>query len=281
MSTIDGAHVVITGASRGVGAALAHEFAGRGARMTLVARDAPSLQRVADDVGAGTITADLSTQHGYDGLVGSIQDRHGPIDILINNAGAAHVDAFVRQHPDDVRNAIELNLLAPMELTRQVLPPMLARGHGHIVNIGSMAALGVFPGLVAYATAKAGLANFSAGLRVDLHGTGVVTTHVDLGPVPTDALVTARSYPPADAGYRRAFRVHALTEVPVSVAARLVAEAVRRDRRTVHIPRRVAPVGQIPELPRRLVEILGLGPGRILGARRSRRARVEPRASAR
>lgn len=269
MSRVDGAHAVITGASRGLGKSLAYEFARLGARATLVARDAASLEAVAHEIGAAAVVADLSTKPGCDGLVAEIQERSGPIDILVNNAGAVHAESFVRQGADELQRAIQLNLLAPMELTRQALSPMLARGQGHIVNIGSMAALGVFPGLVSYATAKAGLAHFSAGLRVDLHGTGIVTTHVDLGPVPTDALATARSYPPADASYRRAFRMHLLTEVSVLLAARVVAEAVQRDRRTVHIPRRGAVLGHLVELPRRAVEVVALGPRRVLAARGS------------
>src|SRR5439155_23136794 len=129
-------------------------------------------------------------------LIAEIESNVGPIDILINNAGVLHADSLLRQHHTALSAMVDLNLVAPMELCRQVLPRMVERGHGHVVNISSLGASGVFPGLAVYAATKAGLAHFTAGLRADLRGLPVRSTLVELGPVPTDALAETQQYRP-------------------------------------------------------------------------------------
>ena len=263
MTRVDGAHVLITGASRGIGRRLATEMARRGARVTLVARDVDALAALARQTGGIVLPADLTDRATYDHLVSRAEDRLGHVDVLINNAGAVDAESIDRQTQAQTRRAFELNLLAPVELTRQALPGMVRRRRGHIVNVGSIAAYGAFPGLVAYASAKAGLSHFTAGLRVDLRGTGVRVTHVDVGPVDTDALANAKSHPPTAASYRRAYRARLLAvQSPETAAARIV-QGISRNARTVRVLRRAAPLGLLVEAPRRAVELLSAGTGSV------------------
>jgi len=125
-----GAHVVVTGASRGIGAALAGELAGRGARVTLVARSEMPLKALAAEIGGVAVVADLADPSHLDGLVARIEAGAGPVDVLINNAAVAVVNRLVDQSADDIRQSFALNCVAPAELCRQVLPGMLARGRG-------------------------------------------------------------------------------------------------------------------------------------------------------
>jgi short-subunit dehydrogenase len=259
MTTLQAAHVLITGASRGVGHALARAFASRGSIPTLVARDSDAVAELARELDGTAYPFDLTMPAAVAGAIGEIEDTAGPIDILVNNAGVVHADSLLRQDNNALRAMVELNLLAPMELCRQVLPRMVDRGHGHVVNISSLGASGVFPGLAVYSATKAGLAHFTAGLRADLRGLPVRTTLVDLGPVPTDALAEAQRYRPAADSYRRAYRTRSLVDVPRERVATAIVSSVEHDRRHVRIPRRAAVLGATTELPRRLVELLLTG----------------------
>lgn len=169
-------HVVITGASSGIGAALAREFAKLpGARLSLVARRESALRALARDlaVPATVILADLSDPRTAERVVADATAAHGDIDVLINNAG---VQVVAPTHEVDVDlgdRSLLVNLMAPLRLTRRVLPSMLSRRAGHIVDITSMAALAPTPGMTYYNAAKAGLAAASEALRGELRGSGV------------------------------------------------------------------------------------------------------------
>lgn len=144
--------------------------------------------------------------------------------------------SVLRQSAPEMRRMIELNLSTPVELCRQVLPGMVARGRGHVVTISSIGSTAVFPGLAVYSATKAGLAHFTAGLRADLRGLPVRTTLVELGPVPTETLHDAKQFPPAAASYRRAYRTHLLVDVPLASAADRIVRGVERNARTVRTP---------------------------------------------
>src|SRR4029079_6447251 len=120
----------------------------------------------------------------------------GPIDVLVNNAGLDGVGALEHMSADDVGDTLNVNLLAPIELTRQVLPGMVARRCGHIVNVSSFAAAAMFTGGTTDAASKAGLSQFTEVLRWELKGTDVGLTIVELGPIPTDMLATVGKYRP-------------------------------------------------------------------------------------
>src|SRR5437660_1369684 len=128
-----GRRVLITGASRGIGQALAERFAAAGARVALVARSEGPLKELADRLGGTAHPADLSDPEQLTSLVERVEGDGGPIDVLVNNAGVDNVGFFTHVSSDDVEGLYRLNVIAPVELCRQVVPRMLDRGRGHVV----------------------------------------------------------------------------------------------------------------------------------------------------
>ncbi len=175
---LDDAHVVVTGASRGIGAAMARRFARAGARLSLVARSGDALAGLADELDAAAFVADLLEPTQVDRLVPRIEESVDPIDVLVNNAGLAGTTWHNETDPARIRSIVQLNLEAPLVLTRAVLPGMLERRRGHLVYTSSLAGTGGFPGLATYGATKAGLMNFAAALRMELKDTPLRTTVV-------------------------------------------------------------------------------------------------------
>ncbi|SDH14861.1 SDR family NAD(P)-dependent oxidoreductase [Nonomuraea jiangxiensis] len=165
-----GAHVLVTGASSGIGAATARALAGTGARLTLAGRDRARLAAVAAATGGDVLAYDVATQ------AEELVARAGPVDVLVNNAGVGWAGPFVRMPAGDVERLLAVNLAAPIALTRLLLPGMVAAGRGHLVFVASIAgAVGVAQEAV-YSATKAGLLAFAEGLRHELHhvpGVGV------------------------------------------------------------------------------------------------------------
>ena len=182
-------HVAITGASSGIGEALAREFLANGASVTLVARRKNLLEKIAQEAGGKThvVAADLSdVEHAADWLAPA-QEALGPIDVLINNAGIMMVGATASMDLAKCEELMRLDLLSPMRIMHTILPQMMARKSGVIVNISSAAALAPTPGIIWYSAAKAGIAAASESLRGELAalrcGVRVVTVYP--GPVDT------------------------------------------------------------------------------------------------
>ena len=242
---LDGARLLLTGASRGIGAALADAFAARGAQLALVARDSPQLHEVAARTGGTAYPCDLSDLAGLPGLVEQI----GAVDVLVNNAGVSGVGWFVDRTLEEIDQVLTLNLLAPMHLCRLVLPGMLERGRGQIVNLSSMAAVFAPPGLVAYGASKAGLSHFTAGLRADLRDDPISLTTVTLGSVSTDMDDQARSYGPLRT-LAESSNGRDLTPMADLVSA--VLRAVEQDRPEVRVPRSMAPLAALTNTPRKV-----------------------------
>lgn len=187
-------HVAITGASSGIGASLVAEFVRSGAAVTMVSRRRGEMEALARKVGGRTqlFPVDLSDPTRATGWLAEAEAGHGPIDVLINNAGVQIVEPAEEQDPAALQAMLALNLTVPMLLTRSVLPSMLARGAGTIVDVASVAALAPTPGMWGYNATKAGLGAASESLRGELRGTGVHIVVVYPGPVDT---------PMARAGY--------------------------------------------------------------------------------
>ncbi len=185
---LDGATVVVTGGSRGLGPHIAEALAQRGARVALVARTRRDLDAVAHELRraggeAIAVAADVTAPDDRHRIVETVERELGPIDILVNNAGGDPQRRFHNLGEDDIEAVLALNLIAPVVLTRLVLPGMLARGRGHIVNVSSMAGRASFPFTEAYAGAKDGLVGFTRVLRGDYRALGVSASAVILGPV--------------------------------------------------------------------------------------------------
>ena len=178
MERLKGMTVLLTGGSRGIGPVVAEALARRGADVALAARSESGVEEVATRLkGLGVetlaIPADLREQSHREELVGAVLKRFGKIDILVNNAGLETEGAYAELSWPSIRETIEVNLVAPMALTRLVLPGMLERKTGHIVNIASIAAKSGGPYAATYSETKAGLAEWTRALRLELAYTGV------------------------------------------------------------------------------------------------------------
>ncbi|MEW5741192.1 MAG: SDR family NAD(P)-dependent oxidoreductase [Myxococcota bacterium] len=245
-------HTVITGASSGIGEALAKELHRRGHRLTLVARRRRLLEQLAAGRETDTyvVEADLSdVAHATDWLAGA-EAALGPVDVLINNAGVQIVAATQATAWADGERLLQVDLLAPMKLTLAVLPGMLERRSGAIVNIASMAGLAPTPFMYFYNAAKAGLGAASESLRGELKGTGVNVLTVYPGPVRTAMESAAREAlePTAAARYTPTGTTDAL--------ARLVADGIERRRGRIIYPRVYALSRHFPNLTRWLMDAL-------------------------
>ncbi|HEY5664777.1 MAG TPA: SDR family oxidoreductase [Ilumatobacter sp.] len=250
---------VVTGASVGIGEAIAAEAAARGATVIGIARRGDVLGAAMERIGGSPLVADLADPEAVVGLVERIEAEHGPIDVWVNNAGVEVVGALREATADHVRMIHQVNLLAPIELCRQVIPLMERRGGGHVVNVSSMASSAGFSGMSLYCSTKAGLSNFHRVLRAEMKGSPVATTVVEIGPIPTAMLERVYGHPPTERGFRRLRRLQLMPEVPREVVARGVVEAVAKGRRTVRYPRRAMLFPLITSTPQRVVDVLLVG----------------------
>lgn len=166
---INNSHIVLTGATGGIGRALAVELAARGATLTLVGRDPVKLQLLADSLAGShaTVEADLSDKSGRIHLIRELDVRGEPIDLLINNAGISELSLYETQSEEQIEQIIALNLIAPMLLTRAAIP-RLRRSGARILNIGSTFGSIAYPGFTAYSASKFGLRGFSQALNREL-----------------------------------------------------------------------------------------------------------------
>jgi short-subunit dehydrogenase len=226
-------HVVITGASSGIGAALARQLGSAGHTLTLVARRRELLDALAVELGNRTFVVehDLSNPDRATEWLASAESVHGPINILINNAGMENTGPSAAADPETCRRLLDLNLVTPLLLVRALLPAMTARGNGMIVNVSSVAALVSVPMQAYYGASKAGLAMFSETLRAELADSGVHVITVYPGPVTTamgDA--AAEKFGGRD-------RIPAMPEGTAVELARLIHRAIERRAPRVIYPR--------------------------------------------
>ena len=185
--------VLITGASAGIGAACAHAFAAAGARLILAARREDRLETLASELSEahGTETHLIQLDVRDSGVVahafGDLPDAWSEIDILVNNAGLSRgLEPVHEGETRDWDEMIDTNVKGLLYATRAILPRMVQRGQGHVINIGSTAGHEVYPGGAVYCATKHAVNAISQGLRIDLLGTDVRVTTVDPGMVETD-----------------------------------------------------------------------------------------------
>ncbi|HVE71354.1 MAG TPA: SDR family oxidoreductase [Thermoanaerobaculia bacterium] len=186
------ANVVITGASSGIGRATALEMARRGANLVLAARRTERLEEVAGQcralgVRALAVTADVSKPEDCRRLI----EGAGEVDVLVNNAGFAVLGTITEIDPAEIRGMMDTNYLGTVHCTRAVLPQMLARGRGTVVNVSSMLGIMGVAGMSAYCATKFAIVGFTEGLRDEVLGKGVKVAMVCPGTTDTEFFVKA------------------------------------------------------------------------------------------
>jgi len=253
------AHVLVTGATRGIGRAITEAMASRGARLSLVARNEVLLKEVAHELGATAHVCDLADLDQVRGLIGRVEEASGPLDVLVNNAGLDNIGPLESISEQKLADLLHVNLVAPLELTRQALPNMVERRRGHIVHVSSYAAATMFPGGVPYSASKAGLSHATEILRWELEGTGVDVTIVELGPIPTDMLDQVKLHRPTEAGFERAYKLRLIHDIPASKVADHVVRAVEQRQRAVRLPLEARLFPLLRAAPQRILRLLSTG----------------------
>jgi len=193
MTSLKNTIVLITGASSGIGAASARAFAGEGAHLILAARRSERIQATAEELhaefGIGTLalTLDVRDQAAVARTLGNLPGRWAAVDILLNNAGLSR--GLEKLHEGliaDWDEMLDTNVKGLLYVTRTVLPGMVARGRGHVINTGSIAGHEPYPGGNVYCASKAAVGMLTKTLRIDLLGTGIRVTCVEPGLVETE-----------------------------------------------------------------------------------------------
>jgi uncharacterized protein len=189
---IDGGTVLVTGASAGIGRELAVQLAPRAGALVLLARRARRLEELRAGLLARhprlqvlILPVDLSDENDVDRAVADAGEQAGAVDVLVNNAGVGHEGLADQADWPRVRAVLRTNVLAVAQLTTALVPAMVERGRGGVLNMGS-GGLTVMPAAAAYSASKHFMDGFSEALRADLAGTGVVVTQVCPGPVDSE-----------------------------------------------------------------------------------------------
>lgn len=185
-----GKHVVVTGAARGIGAAVAARFAAAGATVTLMGRSLAPLQAEAERCGGHAIACDITDEASVREAFAAAAAR-APVDILVNNAGAVETAPFLKSDAALLQRMLAVNLNGAWYCTQAVLPAMLQRGHGRIVNVASTAGIKAYPYVSAYVAAKHALVGLTKSLALEVAtgktgATGVTVNAVCPGYTDTD-----------------------------------------------------------------------------------------------
>ena len=226
-------HAAVTGASSGIGEAIARDLATNGYRVTLVARRAELLQKLADELGdcARVVVHDLSVPERATEWLADAEAAFGPIDVLVNNAGVQLLGGLSSADPEAGERLMRINVFSPLRLTRALLPAMIARGSGTIVDIASLPAIAPTPHMPWYSASKAALAAASETLHGELRGTGVHVVTVYPGPVDTPMASAALVQ------YGNSNAVKAAPSGTTDKLARLVRSAIKNKRDRIIYPR--------------------------------------------
>ena len=239
---------LITGASSGIGLELARLHAARGGDLVVVARRGERLRalaaelRTAHDAECLVVEADLATANGIGALRAATAGRR--IDVLVNNAGFGHRGRFHEEDASRLLEMVDLNVRALTELTHHYLVPMVARGHGRVLQVGSTAGFLPGPLQAVYYASKAYVNSFSQAIAEELRGTGVTMTVLAPGPVATEFFDVAGMQ-------RLSFRRNA---PPASKVARIGYDAMLRGKLVAIDDKRIAA----------LTRVIGLVPKRLL-----------------
>jgi len=226
---LDGAVALVTGGSSGIGAAAARALAAAGARPLIAGRDPARLQAVAQETGGLALAADLAAADGPAELAEAARRAAGPggIDVLVNNAGIGWAGPIEQMTAEQAASLIAVDLTAPIQLTRLLVPGMVARGHGHVVFVSSIAGATGVRGEAVYSAVKAGLGCFAESIAYELAGRGVGVSVIVPGVIDT----------PFFERRGRPYDRRRPAPLPPQRVARALVGAVERNQSVVFVPR--------------------------------------------
>jgi NAD(P)-dependent dehydrogenase (short-subunit alcohol dehydrogenase family) len=255
--SVSGLNVVVTGGANGIGRAVAETFARAGARVCVGDIDGQAAQAVAESLGddAVGLPLDVTDRQAFAALLEQAEQRHGPLDVLVNNAGIDWIGPF-HAEPDEVsRREVEVNLLGTITGSRLAVQRMLPRGRGHLVNVASGVGRVPLPGSAVYSATKHGVVGLTESLRLEYRDSGVRFSVVQPAQVET-AMLDGQARPKL------------LACVTPQEVADAILKAVRQNRFEVWVPANQAVTSKIGTiLPRRAREAVFrlLGVDRIAG----------------
>src|SRR3954447_19904854 len=171
--SLTGKVVAITGGGRGIGRATALALAREGARVAVGDLDQQAAERVAAEVGGVGLALDVTDHAGFTAFLDEVEQRLGPLDVLVNNAGIMPVTPLVEESPESISRQLEINLHAVIHGTQEAMRRMVPRNSGHIVQLSSIAGRAGLPHLATYCATKHGVIGLSEAVRAELRGTGV------------------------------------------------------------------------------------------------------------
>ncbi|MDH3706713.1 MAG: SDR family NAD(P)-dependent oxidoreductase, partial [Acidimicrobiia bacterium] len=231
---------LVTGASRGIGAAIARRLSRAGCEVIVAARTTVDLETIATETGGHAVHLDAADPAQVDGFIDRVEADRGPIDLLVSNAGVEAMNLIDRTGADEIEHIMRVNLLTPQHLTSQVLPGMIDRGRGHLLYTSSLAATAAAPAMSVYCASKAGLTRFAESVRMELKNLDVGVTVLHLGPVDTDMWERIESEPAGRSMLRRGQCLGYVVTVSSNTVADAAVKAVQRNQREVRLPRRMA-----------------------------------------
>ena len=243
-TSVTGLSVAVTGAANGIGRAVAEAFSRAGASVAIGDIDGGAAESAAESLGPGTlgVQLDVTNRDAFAGFLDAAEDRQGPLDVMVNNAGIDWIGPF-HEEPDDVsRREIDVNLFGTIIGSRLALQRMLPRGRGHLVNVASGVGRVPLPGSAVYSATKHGVVGLTESLRLEYRESGLRFSIIQPAQVKT-AMLDGQAQPPM------------LAQVTAEDVAEAVLDAVRKNRFEVWVPRNQAVTAKIGNiLPRRARE---------------------------
>lgn len=191
MFSLEGKVALVTGASRGIGKAIATQLQTLGATVVGTATSEHGAEKISEYLGANNgMVLNVTDDASIDAMFATIKEQHGAIDILVNNAGITRDNLFMRMKDSEWQDIIDTNLTSVFKISKAVMRPMMKKRHGRIINIGSVVGTMGNAGQVNYSTAKAGLIGFTKSLAREVASRGITVNTVSPGFIDTDMTQT-------------------------------------------------------------------------------------------